>query len=93
MNIERMASDVWEARDALPVDVWNELMAEFDGIITDPRAEWRAVYVDGSRRGFEVRFGEDVILQVRRPRYVDGRWAVWDIDCPESNWAYEGGAA
>ena len=78
-----------ECESTVPDYVWADLMAKVDGIIDDPRATFKLVYVDGSLRGFEVRIQFSTVLQVRRPRYVDGRWAVWDIDCPDTNWAYE----
>ena len=93
VNIVKVDSDKRECEAKVPAHIWADLMAEVDGIIEDPRATFHLVYVDGSLRGFEVRILWSVVLQVRQPRYVDGRWAVWDTDCPESNWAYEGGEA
>jgi hypothetical protein len=77
----------------VPPHVWAELMSEMDGVIEDRRASFHKVYVGGSARGFEVRIQCCVVLQMREPRSVDGRWAVWYLDCAESNWAYNGGAA
>ena len=92
MNIVKVDSDRGECEGKVPAHIWADLMAEVDGIIEDPRATFHLVCVDGSLRGFEARIQRSVVLQVRQPRYVDGRWAVWDTDCPESNWA-EGGEA
>lgn len=92
MNIVKVESDERGCKAMVPDHIWADLMDEDDGIIEDPRATFHLVYVDGNLRGFEVHIQGCTRLQMRRPRYVDGRWTVWDdwnIDCPDTNWAYE----
>ena len=93
MEIEKSDADKRECEELVPDYVWADLMAEVGGIIEHPKATFHRVYVNGNLRGFEVRIQDSVVLQVRRARYADGSWTAWADDCPESNWAYGGGAA